>query len=194
MNFSKLFTQRYDALTNFYLAGIWEMVPHNLMRERPHPRVNSIAWILWHMTRAEDAGLSRFAADLPQELDEGDWMTRLNLPWRHNGSGMSMPEVDELSQRIDVEALQAYNAAVQVRTRAVVSQLTPAKLDETLGKDRLQTILVTEGLAHSEPEALLQNYLGWTVGKAVMTFGLTHPFQHLGEIEVIATLQGVDFG
>ena len=194
MDFPQLFAQRYDALTNFWLAGIWDMVPHDLMRQRPHPRVNSIAWILWHMTRVEDAGLSRFAADLPQVLDAGDWMPKIKVPWRHNGSDMTLLEVDELSRRVDLEALHAYAEAVQVRTRAVVSQLTSERLDATLGRDRLQTILVTEGLAHSAPQALLQNYLGWTVAKAVLNFGLTHPYQHLGEIDVIATLLGVDFG
>jgi hypothetical protein len=44
MDISLLFLQRYDPLYNFYLAGIWAQVPQNLMRLRPHPRANSIAW------------------------------------------------------------------------------------------------------------------------------------------------------
>ena len=26
------------------------------MRRRPHPHLNSIAWLLWHMARSEDMG------------------------------------------------------------------------------------------------------------------------------------------
>jgi len=42
------------------------------MRQRPHLRVNSIAWVMGHLTRVEDAGLNRFVAERPQVLDEGD--------------------------------------------------------------------------------------------------------------------------
>lgn len=63
MEWAQLFLQRYDVLCAFYLDGVWEMVPEDLMRQRPHPRVNSIAWNLWHLTRVEDAGLNRFVVD-----------------------------------------------------------------------------------------------------------------------------------
>jgi hypothetical protein len=43
-------------------------------------------------------------------------------------------------------------------------------------------------------EGFIKNYLGWTKGKCLLTFGLTHSWQHLGEMEVIATLLGVEFG
>src|SRR5512145_1628898 len=99
MELSNLFFQRYDPLCDFWLAGIWEQVPPSLMIERPHPRVNSIAWILWHVYRVEDAGINRFIAGRPQVLDEGNWMERMNVPYRHNGGEMTLAEVDELSRR-----------------------------------------------------------------------------------------------
>jgi hypothetical protein len=66
-------------------------------------------------------------------------------------------------------------------------------LDTVMEADRLRMILVEEGLAHSNPESLLQNYLGWSKGKCLFNFGLTHPYQHVGEIGVIASLLGVVF-
>jgi hypothetical protein len=75
MDFSQLFLQRYNVLYDFWLADVWKTVPENLMRQRPHPRVNSIAWILWHLTRVEDAGLNRFVVDRSQILDEGSWIS-----------------------------------------------------------------------------------------------------------------------
>src|SRR3989337_1453449 len=113
MEFSQLFMQRYDILYSFWLAEIWDRVPHDLMRQRPHPRVNSIAWNLWHMTRVEDAGLNRFVVDRSQVLDQGQWLPRLNIPWRHQGTDMTFTEVDDLSQHIDVHALHDYSGAVQ---------------------------------------------------------------------------------
>ncbi|MGQ0604458.1 MAG: DinB family protein [Anaerolineales bacterium] len=193
MDVSQLFLQRYDPLYNFWLAGMWERVPEDLMRQRPHPRVNSIAWNLWHLTRVEDAGLNRFVTDHPQVLNEGQWMQRMNVPWRHNGSEMTFAEVDELNQRIDLPALHAYSDAVQARTRDIVGQLDLDSLDAVMEMERLRLILFEEGLAHPKAAGLLENYLGWTRGKCLMNFGLTHPYQHVGEIGVIASLLGVEF-
>ncbi len=193
MMISTLFLQRYDPLYNIYLDGYWKQVPHEQMRQRPHPRVNSIAWNLWHVARAEDAGLNRFVANRPQVLDEGHWAGQMNLPWRHHGSGMSPAEVDELNRRIDLSALQGYSQAVQQRTREIVETLHREELDADLGEDRLRQIMVTEGLAHSGAEGFVKNYLGWSKGKCLLTFGLTHSWQHVGEMEVIASLLGIEF-
>ena len=193
MDASQLFLQRYDALYNFWLADIWPRVPDDLMRQRPHPRVNSIAWNLWHLTRVEDAGLNRFVVDRAQVWDDGSWMQRMNVPWRHNGGEMTFAEVDELNQRIDLAALHDYSTAVQARTREIVTHIGAVNLDAVMEADHLRVILVDEGLAHSHAEGFLANYLGWTKGKCLMNFGLTHPYQHVGEIGVIASLLGVEF-
>ncbi len=185
--------QRREVLYQFYLAEIWELVPADLLRQRPHPRANSIAWNIWHLVRAEDGGINRMAAERPQVFDEADWLTRLQIPWRHNGSGMSLAEVDTLSQQIDLAALQDYTNAVYQRTDELIRQQAWDDLERPLQAEPLRAILVDEGWAHSNPEALVQNYLGWSKGRCLMSFGLTHPFQHLGEIEVLAGLLGVDF-
>lgn len=193
MELAPVFLQRYDPLGNFWLAGFWEQVPHALMRQRPHPHVNSIVWNLWHLVRVEDSGLNRFVTDGVQVLDEGDWLRKMNTPGRHNGSEMSFEEVDELSQRIDVAALQAYAAAVQARTRLIISQLNQIDLEAVLEREYLQKVLFDEGLAHPRAVGLLENYLGWPKHKCLFNFGLTHPYQHVGEMGVIASLLGVQF-
>ncbi len=193
MDVTQLFLQRYNALYEFWLGDLWTTVPDDLMRQRPHPRVNSIAWNLWHLTRVEDAGLNRFVVDRPQILDEGSWIKLMNVPWRHHGGGMTFAEVDDLNRRINVQALREYSRAVEFRTREIVSQLDLDSLDAVMEEKRLRTILFDEGLAHPQSAGLLENYLGWTKGKCLMNFGLTHPFQHVGEIGVIASLLGVDF-
>jgi hypothetical protein len=193
MDVSQLFLQRYDALYNFWLNVVWSDVSEDQMRQRPDPRLNSIAWNLWHLTRVEDAGLNRFVVDRPQVLDDGGWLDRLNVPWRHHGTDMTKPEVDELSQRLDLKAMHGYADAVQARTREIIGDLGQVDLDAVMDEERLRLILFDEGLAHSNPAGLLQNYLGWSRGKCLMNFGLTHGFQHVGEIDVIASLVGLEF-
>ncbi len=186
--------QRRSALYDFYLAEIWALVPAELLRQRPHPRANSIAWNIWHFVRVEDVGLNRFVAERPQVLDQDDWFARMNLPWRHSGSGMSLAEVEEMSQQIDLTALQGYAVAVQQRTDELIRQQAWQDLDTTLDEALLRSVVFDEGFAHSDPEGLVQNYRGWSKGRCLLLFGLTHPFQHLGEIETLAGLLGVDFG
>jgi len=192
MNVNQLFLTRYDALYNFWLAIIWEEVPQDLLRQRPDPHVNSIAWILWHLTRVEDSALNRFIDDQPQVLDDGGWMRRMNVPLRHNGNGMTFPEVDDLSQHVDLAALRGYSNAVQARTREIIDRLDPDSLDAVLEEERLRLVLFDEGLAGSNPEGLLENYMGWTKGMCLMNHGLTHSFHHIGEIDVIAGLLGLE--
>jgi hypothetical protein len=192
MNATQLFLQRYAVLCDNYLAGIWQTAPHAQMRQRPHPRTNSIAWNLWHLLRVEDAGLNRFVVDGVQVFDEGSFQQRLAIPWRHQSTGMTFAEVDDLSQRIDLPALHNYAAAVQARTKAIVQALDLQVLDEVVDAARLRVILVDEGLAGPQAGGLLANYTGWNKGRYLLHFGLTHSFQHVGEIGVIASLLGLE--
>ncbi|MFN8467411.1 MAG: DinB family protein [Caldilineaceae bacterium] len=205
MDIARIFLERYDPLYNFWLGGLWTGVPADLMRVRPHPKLNSIAWNLWHLTRAEDTGVNCFVADLPQVLDAGgagdavaldvagDWAQRMNIPWRHNLGDMTLAEVDEFNARVDLAALQGYSQAVEARTRAVVAELDRFDLDVTLDEPLLRRVLFTEGHAHPNAGGLLQNYLGWTKSKCLFNLALTHAYQHVGEIGVIATLLGIEF-
>jgi hypothetical protein len=193
MDINQLFLSRYDVLYDFWIGGLWEMVPQGLMRQRPHPQVNSIAWNLWHLTRVEDAGLNRFVTDGVQVLDEGDWTERMNLPWRHNGTEMSFDEVDELDRCIDLGALQDYSGALQKRTHEIIARINQVNLEEKLEEDYVCKVVIDEGLAHPKAGGLVQTYTGWTKGKCLMNFAMTHPYQHVGEIGVIASLLGVVF-
>jgi hypothetical protein len=193
MDLQQLFFQRYDALYNFWIGDLWTAVPDELIRQRPHTRVNSIVWNLWHLTRVEDVALNRFIADFPQILDEGGWMQRMKVPFRHHGGGMTLDEVDELDQSIDVQALHGYSNAVQARTREIVNRLSMDDLDAVLEESRLRKIMLDEGVARNRDAGTIENYLGWSKGKSLMNLGLTHPYQHVGEIGVIATLLGIEF-
>jgi hypothetical protein len=193
MDFAQLFLERHDVLYDFFLADYWKTVPEDQMRVRPRAMVNSIAWILWHLTRVEDSGLNLFVSEGSQILDEGKWMERMNIPWRHNGGGMTFAEVDDLSQRIDLRALHDYSISVRSRTHEIVSRIDVVDLDKTLEPKRLQVIFMNEGLAHSDADERVKWYSGWSKGKCLMNFGLTHPFQHLGEMGVIASLLGIAF-
>jgi len=193
MDIGRLFLERHSVLYDYYLTGLWQTAPEDLMRQRPHPRLNSVAWNLWHLARVEDAGINRFVVDASQVFDEGGWEQRLKVPWRHQGTGMTLDEVDDLNQRIDLHALHDYSSMVGARTQEVVKAIDPTSLDGIMDAQRLRVILFDEGLAAPQSAGLLDNYTGWSKGRCLIHFGLTHSFQHVGEIGVIASLLGVEF-
>jgi hypothetical protein len=192
MNGIDLFLLRYNVLYDFWLSVVWEEVPEDLMRPRPHPRVNSLAWNLWHLTRVEDIAVNRFIADRPQVLDEGGWMEKMGVLLRHNGFAMTFPQVDELSQQIDLQALQGYSGAVKTRTLEVVPELTEEFLQEKLTEERVRTVMIDEGAAGPGAEGLVENYIGWTKAMFLMNHALTHSYHHIGEMNVISSLLGLE--
>jgi hypothetical protein len=77
-------------------------------------------------------------------------------------------------------------------TRQTVRQLDLDYLADILQTDHIRKIVVEEGLAHSQAEELIATYTGWTKSRCLMNFCLTHPYQHVGEIGVIAGLLGIE--
>lgn len=191
MNEFDLFLIRHNILYDFWLYVVWEDVPEDLMRQRPHPQVNSLAWNLWHLTRVEDSALTRFVGDQPQVLDAGGWLGKLGIPLRHNGFEMTLDEVDQLSQQIDLKALRGYSNAVRKTTLEIVAGLKLADLGETLSRERVELVLIGEGLAGPRAEGLVENYTGWSKAQCLMNHGLTHSYHHVGEMNVISSLMGL---
>jgi len=192
MNGIDLFLLRYNVLYDFWLYVVWEDVPRDLMRQRPDPRVNSLAWNMWHLARVEDYAINRFITDQGQVLDDGGWFDKMKVPLRHNGSEMTKPEVDELSQQVDLEALRGYSEAVKARTLAVLPELTDELLQETLTEEWVRRVMIDEGVAGPRAgEGLVQNYTGWSKAMCLMNLALTHSYHHVGEMNVISSLLGL---
>jgi hypothetical protein len=154
------------------------------------PGLNSIAWNLWHISRAEDVGINRLVADRGQVLDDEGWLARLGIDIRHQGTGQTAEEATATTTCLNLEALRAYTTAVEHRTLAVVESLEPDLLDDTLDPGRTHQVLFDEGFAHSNGAWLEKAYMGWHLGKCLIHFSLTHSYQHVGEIGVLASLQG----
>jgi hypothetical protein len=81
------------------------------------PGHNSIAWIVWHIARGEDWGISAMLQGTEQLLTRDGWDARMGVDRRDFGAGMTPAEVAELSARIDLAALRGYFDAVTAETR-----------------------------------------------------------------------------
>jgi len=95
------------------------------MRVRPREDLNSLAWLMWHIARAEDIFSNIILSGRDQVVDDG-WLPRLKISRRDFGIGMSKPEVAELTAQVDVTALRDYRDAVGRRTQEVIRGFGPA--------------------------------------------------------------------
>jgi hypothetical protein len=195
MDALQLFLLRHEAPLHSTTAplsidSLFSTLSDAQLRHRPRPDLNAIAWIVWHMARAEDFGVQRFVAHRPQLFDSGGWMARLNVPLRHCGTGMTDDEVSDLSARVDLSALRAYWAAVGRGTREVVHALRPEALDEGIEPAYVHQVLFDEGVAGPNAAFMEQAYHGRTKAWFLVHLGLTHNYEHSAEAFVISGLLG----
>jgi hypothetical protein len=170
-----------------------DLIVRNLSEEhfrlRPHPGLNPLAWLFWHMTRTEDVGINLIIAQLPQVLTQDGWDARLNLSLKDIATGMTDLEVGEFSQQIDVTALLAYRAAVGRQTQEVLRGLKLEVLDEKIESDLIQRLRVTEVFG-ARAEWVPQRWLGKPKGFTLMHTVLAHTYFHIGQCEDVRGLMG----
>lgn len=88
MNAKALFFERYDGFDE-YPTHVLDGLTDEQLRCAPHQALNPILWILWHITRCEDMGVSGLLANRKQVLDDGPWPSRLGVEDRRVGTGMT---------------------------------------------------------------------------------------------------------
>ncbi|WP_327347892.1 mycothiol transferase [Streptomyces europaeiscabiei] len=114
------------------------------LRARPAPDANSVAWLVWHLTRIQDDHVAD-ASGLDQLWLSQGWERRfgLALPARDTGYGHSTAQVAEV--RVDSgDLLTGYFDAVHERTLAFVHGLGADDLDRIV--DERWTPAVTLGV------------------------------------------------
>src|SRR5438132_4905227 len=75
------------------------------MRVRPREDLNSLAWLMWHISRAEDIMLNAVLNGRDQVFDDA-WMRRLEIDRKDFGIGMTSAEVSDLTNEIEVVELR----------------------------------------------------------------------------------------
>jgi uncharacterized damage-inducible protein DinB len=162
------------------------------MRVRPREDLNSIAWLVWHIARAEDIIVGRVLAGRPQVFDDA-WMKRLGITRRDFGIGMSSAEVGELTRQIDVGALREYRDAVGLRTREIVGGFK----DQDWQGEILAAAMEqagAEGAFGARTEPMVKGFTGRPRAMALHGIALFHPSGHLGEAVTVRSAGGFGTG
>lgn len=95
---------------------------------RPDPGANSIAWLVWHLTRGQDAQLADVAGREQVWFDQG-WVQRFALPLdaADTGYGHSAAQVGQV--QASAELLTGYYDAVADSCASYLTSLTEPDLD-----------------------------------------------------------------
>jgi DinB family protein len=190
MDAIEFFLIRYEQIHQVLKDPAIERLTAAEMRGRPHPGVNTIAWLLWHMARVEDVGVNRFVADRPQVLEDG-WLAKLGVGRRDVGTGMSDTEVDDFSARIDLDALRGYGDAVTRRTLEVVASVRGSDLGTVVPAERVERVALAEGAVAPGAEWLTEFWAGGRTRAWVLAqTPLLHVYGHYFEARAVAGLWG----
>ncbi len=99
---------------------------------RPAPDANPIGWLVWHLTRVQDAQLAPIAG-VDQLWTTDGWVDRFTVPDAANdhGYGWSVDDVADF-EAPSAEVLLDHLDAVNARCRELVAGLTPDDLDRVI--------------------------------------------------------------
>jgi hypothetical protein len=156
--------ERIPSLTQATLAGL---EPEDLTRA-PAPGLNTIGWLIWHLTRVQDHYVAGFL-ETEQIWGSGTWAARFGLEADPSNTGYGHNAEEVASVRpSDADALLDYLDAVDRRTHTMLEALTPADLDRIVDRQwdppvtmgvRLVSI-ADDSLQHIGQAAYVRGWLG----------------------------------
>jgi DinB superfamily len=162
------------------------------MRVRPREDLNSLAWLLFHIARAEDIFVNRMLVGRPQVFDDA-WKKRLGVSRPDFGIGMTSPEVTELTRQVDVGALREYRDAVGLRTREIVGGFKDKDWEGSLTAEAVERA-AAEGAFGARTEMVVKAFPGRPRAAVLSGIALFHPMGHMGEAATVRTAGGFGTG
>ncbi|MFI7498043.1 DUF664 domain-containing protein [Streptomyces sp. NPDC049687] len=121
----------YNRIQEEVHAAVEGLDPDDL-NALPTPETNSIAWLVWHLTRVQDDHVAD-AFDLDQVWLSQDWEKRfgLDLPRHDTGYGHSPAKVAKVRVE-DPDLLIGYHDAVHEQSLRALRALTAADLERVV--------------------------------------------------------------
>ena len=100
---------------------------------RPDAESNSIAWLVWHLTRIQDDHVAALAG-VPQVWTQKGWVERFGLPFDPSDTGYGHAPDAVASVRADAKSLLGYFEDVHTATSAYLATLADDDLDRVVDR------------------------------------------------------------
>jgi hypothetical protein len=106
-------------------------VPEEQLAEPPAPGANTVAWLVWHLTRVLDDHVSD-AFDLDMVWTSGGWYDRFGLPFPASAHGYGMTFDEVLQVRASADDLRGYFDATYAMASEQLRTVEDADLDRVV--------------------------------------------------------------
>ena len=111
--------------------GVLDDTPEDLLATPPAPGSNTVAWLVWHLSRVLDGHLAD-AFDRDDVWEAGGWRARLDLPLPEGAHGYGMTFDEVLKVRASAADLRGYLDATLAAAEDVLRPLTDLDLDRVV--------------------------------------------------------------
>lgn len=129
MSTADAFTELFGRMPDLVREALGDL-DVDALAHRPDPGANSIAWLLWHLTRIEDDHVAGAAAALglgahaEQAWLADGWAERFGLPFDPSDHGYGHGPDRVAAVRVPGELLAGYHDAVHARTLSFLAALS----------------------------------------------------------------------
>jgi uncharacterized damage-inducible protein DinB len=131
MNVAELLVDGFSRVRENVHAAVEGLTAEQL-RTRLDDEANSIAWLVWHLTRVQDDHVADVAGT-EQVWTGQDWLSRFGLPFPAGDTGYGHRPADVEAVRVDKpDLLTGYYDAVHDQTVQYLKGLDGTKLDRVV--------------------------------------------------------------
>ncbi|TQK42796.1 uncharacterized protein DUF664 [Streptomyces sp. SLBN-118] len=131
MNSSDLLADAFERIREVVHGAVEGLAPDDL-HARLDPDANSIAWLVWHLSRIQDDHVADAAA-VEQVWFAQKWADRFQLPFARGATGFGHTSKQVAAVRVEsAELLLGYFDAVHEETMRFVEGLDDAALDSVV--------------------------------------------------------------
>ena len=130
MTIGELLAEAFGRIHGVVLGAVRGLTEEELAF-RPDERCNSIAWLVWHLTRIQDDHVAAVAGTEQAWIAEG-WADRFGLPFSPAETGYGHTSAEVAAVRAPADLLVGYHEAVLGHTVKYVQGLAEADLDRVV--------------------------------------------------------------
>ncbi|WP_433021187.1 mycothiol transferase [Kribbella sp. CA-294648] len=133
MNTSELLLDAFGRIEEVVREAV-DGLDDKTLATRPDGAGNSIAWLVWHLTRIQDDHLAN-AGSYEQVYTSDGWHERLGLPFDAGDTGYGHSADDVAAVQLSAEQLLGYYDTVHARSLEYLNGLTDNELDRIVDRN-----------------------------------------------------------
>ena len=130
MKSRELLQDGYDRIAE-RVAAVVDGLNDDQLTTGPAGATNTIAWLVWHLTRVQDDHIADAAGSEQVWIADG-WFERFALHLEASATGYGHDPEEVAAVRASADLLRRYHAAVHERTRRFLTGVDDADLDRVI--------------------------------------------------------------